>query len=275
MFRDPLIVPGLALTNSLLLGKRPAYTGAVRQFGARSEGVALYQVLLAEDSPACQLIVRHALDKSEIELTVSPTMAEALAVIDQRGQALSLVILDLNLPDGDGLAILNSLQTDERTLEIPVILLTNKSDLASKVSAFSLGAEDYLIKPIDPIELWIRVKTRLKKIQTRKKHVEHIRRGDLTINMPLMRVSIPDSGGPKDLELTGKEFKILAYLAQNENQIYSRSQLVQAIWGDATHVIERTIDSHICGLRRKLGALAFHVENVQGAGYRFVSKSAV
>lgn len=232
----------------------------------------MYHILLVEDTEASYLIAKRALAKPEIDLKWCQTIAEAIKDIDHREEPIDLVLLDLLLPDGDGLTVLNHIQNIEELREVPVLLLTSKEDLASKISTFSLGAEDYLIKPINPIELWARVETRLKKSMARKKNRDVIKRGGLIINIPLMQVTAQKGEDRSKIELTGKEFRILAFLAQNENYVFTRTQLVKAIWGEATHVVERTVDSHICGLRRKLGEHAFHVENISGAGYRFVGK---
>lgn len=233
----------------------------------------MYNILLVEDSETCHYVANRALSKPDIELTWNQSIQQAIQTLDSHKTDFDLVLLDLVLADGDGLTVLNHMQGSEELRDIPVLLLTSKEDLASKVSAFSMGADDYLTKPIHAAELWVRVETRLRKSILRKKPRDIIKRGNISINISLMRVTIQENGVNRDGELTSKEFKILAYLMQNENRLFTRGQLVKAIWGKATHVIERTVDSHVCGLRRKLGNQAHYIENIPGAGYRFIDRT--
>lgn len=229
----------------------------------------MYRILLVEDSAPCYTVASRALAKPEVEITWAKTVSEALGTIEQNGHSIDLVLLDLMLPDGDGLAVLDHLQNQDAFREIPVLLLTGKEDLASKVSAFSLGADDYITKPINPMELWARVEGRLRKNADRKGKTDHIKRGDLVIDLPILKASLRHGNELRDLDLTAKEFKILVALVKNEAKVLGRADLVKAVWGDSTHVISRTVDSHICGLRRKLGAHAHYIENIPGTGYRF------
>ncbi|NJL24672.1 MAG: response regulator transcription factor [Calothrix sp. SM1_5_4] len=227
---------------------------------------AMHNILLVEDSEECRLIVNKTLNHPELTIVNAVTMTEALSHLQKGSIRFDLVLLDLGLPDGNGLDLLSFLQEDN--LDIPVYLMTSKEDLASKVSAFSLGAEDYLTKPVNPIELRARVEMRLRKNAKQKHKAETFRRGSLLVNVPMMKVSVVDGTSERAISLTAKEFRILTFLLQHEGRVYSRGQLLEALWGDNTHVIERTIDSHICGLRKKLGKVGHYIENVPGAGYR-------
>lgn len=229
-------------------------------------------VLLVEDSPTCQMIVSKAVSGPELTLHWAKSVQEGHQYLTDKTGDIDLVLLDLGLPDGDGLTLLDSLQKDPAFREIPVLLLTSREDLASKVSAFSLGADDYLTKPIDPIELRARIDMRIKKMAQTKRGTELLKRAGLTIDIPLMRVTVKENSSDRQLDLTAKEFKILAFLVKNENKVYSRSDLIKSIWGDSTHIVERTVDSHICALRRKMGTLGEHIENIPGSGYRFIAK---
>jgi len=160
--------------------------------------------------------------------------------------------------------------------ETPVFFLSSKAELDSKVTAFNLGADDYIVKPINPVELRARVEMRLKKSKSVVTDV--VVRGDLTIELSLLKGSRMIDGSSRDMQLTAKEFKILAFLVQNENKVFSRANVVEAVWGGGLHVLDRTVDSHIYGLRKKMGPIAYYVDCIPGAGYRFIApniKSAV
>jgi DNA-binding response OmpR family regulator len=227
----------------------------------------LKQVLLVEDSEECRLVVQRALANTNFELVGISSYQEALSIIKARGAQFDLVILEVILADGDGFKILDALRAAGMSYETPVFFLTRESELSSKLTAFSLGADDYLVKPINPIELRARVEVRLKKAGRTSSDVRI--RGDLLINTSLLRASRRANKTFHDLGLTSKEFKILSFLVQNEGQVFSRSELVKVLWDKDVHILDRTIDSHIYGLRKKMGPLSHCIESIAGAGYRF------
>lgn len=226
----------------------------------------MHTALVIEDSELCRTVVSKTLEKCSMTVTAATTFAEASRRVESG--SYDLVFLDLVLPDGDGLNLLSALENNPANRDAQVFILSTKEDLATKVLAFNLGVDDYLVKPVNPVELKARVEMRLRKIDAKRRENEKIRLGRLTIHLPQMMVFRSENGSDECLPLTTKEFKILSYLALNRGRIFSRADLMKAIWGESTHVIERTIDSHICALRRKLGDDAFHIDCVSGAGYR-------
>lgn len=229
----------------------------------------MHNVVLVEDSEEYQLIVSRSLANAGIELHIASSYREVAKVVSHLGRSkIDLAILDLVLPDGDGFQVLEDLRRAGMTRETPVFFLSSQTELDSKVTAFNLGADDYIVKPINPVELRARVEMRLKKSKSAVTDI--LVRGDLTIEMSLLRGSRRMDGVLKDMQLTAKEFKILAFLVQNENKVFSRANVVEAVWGAGLHVLDRTVDSHIYGLRKKLGPIANYVDCIPGAGYRFV-----
>lgn len=233
------------------------------------------RVLLIEDSSTSQLIVAGALSGSEIALDWVKTVSEAKRYLEHIQAVVDLIILDLILPDGDGISLLGQIRSDQRFRTTPVLLLTGKEDISSKLSAFSLGADDYLTKPINPLELRARIDMHLRKVAQNRREQDVLRRGGLSINVPLMRVFVGEGAEQTTIELTAKEFRILTFLAKHEGVVYSRTDLIKHVWGDSTHVVKRTVDSHVCGLRKKLGPFASYIENVTGSGYRFVVSNTI
>ena len=228
-------------------------------------------ILLVEDDLSSQLVVKAALSDPELNLTCASTLSEAKSLTDD-GTLFDLILLDIRLPDGLGLELLGDWRRTNRHQATPVMLLTGDQDIDSKLEAFNLGAEDYLVKPINPRELKGRVDLRLRKSTQGKPAVEVLRKGQLTLNFPLLRATINEEGQEMPVDLTAKEFRLLAILAQHEGHTFTRQELVQEIWGRDTFVVARTVDSHICGARRKLGITGSYIQSVTGQGYRFMVK---
>lgn len=224
-------------------------------------------ILLVEDSEECQISVRRALQNGAVTLTALNTRDEARSFMKKNNRQIDLAILDLSLPDGDGFQVLEDLREAGMPELTPVFFLTSKSDLEAKVMAFQLGADDYLVKPVSPVELRMRVESRLKKSNGLLS--ETITRGELLIEIKHLRASRLGKDGPVDLSLTAKEFKILSFLVRHENQLFTRTELVSSVWGKNVNVLDRTVDSHIYGLRKKMGSLASYIECVPNAGYQF------
>jgi len=180
-----------------------------------------------------------------------------------------LIILDLSLPDQNGLNLCARIQSSNDLRDIPVIILTANADVQTKVAAFSLGVEDYVVKPFDLLEFRARVEAKLKKIQKHKQRDEVVTRGQLQLNLSRQKAYDTNSNPPKDLGLSPLEFKLLYQLTRHDEQILSRNRLLDLVWGDSTEVLDRTVDAHISVLRKKLGTLSSHIESIAGEGYRF------
>jgi two-component system, OmpR family, phosphate regulon response regulator PhoB len=232
------------------------------------------KVLVIEDSESCRLIASRALRSEQIDVTSVPSMREAQDLLKRTDVFFDLILLDFLLPDGDGLGFLDQLSQDPRYANTPVLIWTGREDLATKVSAFSLGAEDFLVKPISPLELRARVEMRLRKLNSKPttNSATLLDFGDLRLDLSKLNTRVVEAGQEQAVDLTAKEFKILALLAQNPGRIFSRQEIVQEVWGQGTHVVDRTVDSHVCGARKKLGQRGDHIECVAGSGYRFQVK---
>lgn len=227
------------------------------------------RVLAVEDDIICQSLIACALEGQGIQLSMATTLSEAKNLLNG-SLPYDLVLLDLVLPDGEGITFLEFMQKTEQFRLIPVVLFTVKSDLDTKLAAFGLGADDYLTKPINPLELRARVDLRIRKCELRRREMDLLTLGGLAINLPLMQAYQIVNSTQVPIDLTSKEFKILTILGKNTGRIFSRSELIRLVWGTKTHVVERTVDSHVCGLRKKLGSYSHYVENVIGEGYRLV-----
>jgi DNA-binding response OmpR family regulator len=234
------------------------------------------QILLIEDSPEYQVIVKAALKDRAIVTCVSEANAAQAAISHMN---FDMILLDVGLPGKDGLLLCEELRQDERLRGTPILLVTGRKETSDLVLGFEAGADDYICKPFHPDELRARVAARLKKHEEMKAQVasgaaaqqgpEQFTKGELCFMVWRQAVSEKTAGRDRDLELTPNEFKILYHLAKNESRILSRSEILREVWGENLHVVERTVDKHICSLRRKMGQLASYVASVPGEGYTF------
>jgi two-component system phosphate regulon response regulator PhoB/two-component system alkaline phosphatase synthesis response regulator PhoP len=175
-----------------------------------------------------------------------------------------LIILDLMLPDMDGLEICKQLKGDDRFASIPIIMLTARGEETDKVLGLELGADDYVTKPFSNRELVARVKAVLRRRSSQEATAKINIGTSLTIDTDRYEVR---SDGRK-VDLTPTEFKILTLLASNIGRVFSRDQILDHLWGHEKAVIDRTVDVHIRNLREKLGKSARLIKNIRGIGYK-------
>jgi DNA-binding response OmpR family regulator len=181
-------------------------------------------------------------------------------------QLPDLLVLDLMLPDGDGLEICKSLKKEARTRPLPILMLTAKGEKPDIVLGLEFGADDYMVKPFSPAELVARVKAILRR--SRKPGPgddDLIRVGpDLAIDPGRHTALVGDQA----VALTSTEFSILLILSRNPGWVFTREKILDALWGDEKDVIDRTVDVHIKHLREKLGTAGAKIKNIRGVGYK-------
>lgn len=175
-----------------------------------------------------------------------------------------LLILDLMLPDEDGLEICKNIKQKEEMSHIPIIILSAKGEESDKVVGLELGADDYVTKPFSPRELVARVKAVLRR-QGDKEESKRLFVGDeIVIDLKRYEVSV----GTEKVNLTPTEFKLLRLMASKKGMVFSREQILDYLWGSEKAVIDRTVDMHVKNLRKKLGDGANYIKNVRGIGYK-------
>lgn len=175
-----------------------------------------------------------------------------------------LVILDLMLPDIDGLEICKRLKSDNEFSSIPIIMLTAKGEETDKIVGLELGADDYVTKPFSPKELVARVKAVLRRPSSEAKS-KNIKVGKV-LNIDLGKYKVTVEG--KTVELTLTEFKILQLLASKKGWVFTRDKILDYLWGQEKIVIDRTVDVHVKNLREKIGKASKFIKNVRGVGYK-------
>jgi DNA-binding response OmpR family regulator len=220
------------------------------------------RILVVEDEMRIARNLRDYLEVAGFDVTVAGDGGAALA--SARGERPDLVVLDLGLPDMDGLDVARELR---RTSTIPIVMLTARGEETDRVVGLELGADDYLVKPFSPKELVARVRAVLRRTSGAV-DVEVLRAADVEVDLPKMRARV--AGRPVDL--TPTEFQLLAALAREPGRVFTRSQLQDALHGTAVDTYERAIDAHVKNLRRKIErepARPRYVLTVHGVGYRF------
>jgi two-component system phosphate regulon response regulator PhoB len=179
-----------------------------------------------------------------------------------------LIVLDVMMPELDGLEVCKLLRRDPATAALPIIMLTARAGEIDRVLGLELGADDYVTKPFSQRELVLRVRKLLARGKNSEAPAERLVFGDLTVDIPRHQVSWKGNA----LDLTATEFKLLTTLAERRGRVQSRDQLLRDVWGYDSMIDTRTVDTHMRRLREKLGAAAQHLDTVRGVGYRFVDQ---
>ncbi len=177
-----------------------------------------------------------------------------------------LVILDIMLPGIDGLEICRMLKNRSRTSSIPIIMLTAKASEADVVVGLEIGADDYIVKPFSPREMVARVKSLLRRVNSKEAREPKLEIGPISLNSERYEVTV----NGKRIDLTTTEFKILEVLLEKRGSVFTRDQLLKKkrLWGDDKLVYDRTIDVHIKNLREKLGKAGNMIKTIRGIGYK-------
>jgi DNA-binding response OmpR family regulator len=224
------------------------------------------KILVVDDEPEAVELVEFNLKQAGFDVAVAADGAEALK--KARGLMPSLIVLDLMLPEVDGLEVCKMLRRDSATAKVPIIMLTAKAAEIDRILGLELGADDYITKPFSPRELVLRVKRILQRGQAPDQEQERLKFGELLIDGPRHLVNWRG----KKVDLTATEFKLLMLLAQRRGRVQSRDQLLRDVWDYQSAIDTRTVDTHMRRLREKLGAASKYLDTVRGVGYRFVEE---
>lgn len=219
-------------------------------------------VAIIDDEPDILELVSLHLNRAGFQTETFTTAADFYDFLKRRTP--DLIILDLMLPDVDGIDVCRFLKGHSDYSRIPIIMLTAKAEEADRVLGLELGADDYVTKPFSPRELVARVRSVLRRLETGATEERLVIGGILSINPKRHEVEVEG----KRVLLTTTEFRLLLALAQKPGWVFSRNQLLDELWGEEKAVIDRTIDVHIKHLRAKLGRAGQLIQNVRGIGYK-------
>jgi DNA-binding response OmpR family regulator len=224
------------------------------------------KILVVDDEPEAIELVEFNLKQAGFDVVAAADGAEALK--KARATLPGLILLDLMLPEIEGLEVCKMLRRDPATANIPIIMVTAKAAEIDRIIGLELGADDYITKPFSPRELVLRVKKILERGQAKENAPDRFEFGGLSIDGPRHLVSWRG----KRIELTATEFKLLSILAQRRGRVQSREQLLRDVWEYNSLIDTRTVDTHMRRLREKLGPASKYLDTVRGVGYRFVDE---
>jgi len=225
------------------------------------------RILVVDDEPDAVELVEFNLKAAGFDVLTASDGDEALK--KARTALPNIIVLDLMLPEVDGLEVCKILRRDPATAGIPILMLTAKAAEIDRVLGLELGADDYVTKPFSPRELVLRLKGLLRRREIPEEKSDLIRINGLSIDIPKHLVLV----NGKRVELTATEFKLLTLLAQRRGRVQSREQLLRDVWEYDNLIDTRTVDTHMRRLREKLGRAAKHLDTVRGVGYRFLEES--
>jgi two-component system, OmpR family, phosphate regulon response regulator PhoB len=219
------------------------------------------KILVIEDEKALADVLGYNLRREGYEVTLAHDGQEGLKA--SQAKAHDLVILDLMLPTMSGMDVLREFRSNEKTRDIPIIILTAKSEEADQLVGFNLGADDYVTKPFSVKVLLQRIKAVRRRAEGAIEPEDQLAHGAVRIDRTRHRAFVDN----RELDLTPTEFRLLETMLKHPGRAFTRQQLMDASIGEGAVVLERTIDVHIKTLRRKMGEVE-HVETVRGVGYR-------
>lgn len=222
-----------------------------------------YSLLLVDDDPEILTLLQAQFKDEPFDIFTAPEGASALSLI--RNQKPDLIVLDVRMPGLSGLEICRFLKADKNTREIPIIILSARSDEIDRVLGLEFGADDYVTKPFNSQELILRIHNVLRRVYKGGEVSEGFTQGDLTVDFLKHEVTVKG----ELIQLTLTEFKLLSSLLETVGQVKTREYLLENIWDHSDGVFSRTIDTHIQRLRTKLKDAGDHIETVRGVGYRF------
>jgi two-component system phosphate regulon response regulator PhoB len=227
------------------------------------------EILCIEDNLETAIMVRETLKAYHV--THAATLKDAEVALSQK--SFDLILLDLNRPDGDGLRYLAEKYSDH-TLNLnktPLFVLSGQSEISSKVMAFAMGVDDYISKPFHQAELRARVEAKLRKHNEQTTEQEVVQIANMKLDLGRQKVTIRTGPSEEELQLTRLEFKLLTKFMKHPERVFARDYLIENIWGTSTNITDRTVDTHIAHLRKKILNSSVKIETVMGEGYRLKS----
>lgn len=222
-------------------------------------------ILIVDDEVAIRDMLRTALEMADYTCIEASNTQDALAlVIDEKP---SLILLDWMLPDTSGIDLARRLKKDDLSSDIPIIMLTAKSEEDNKIQGLNIGADDYITKPFSPRELVARLKAVLRRTEGAA-ILTPIEVEGLRMN-PIGHVVTIDE---QPIQMGPTEYRLLEFFLTHQDRVYTRGQLLDHVWGGNVYVEERTVDVHIRRLRKALNRHDHFIQTVRGTGYRFSAK---
>ena len=225
------------------------------------------RILVVEDEPAIAELIAVNLQHGGFEAVVAQDSVTAQRELD--AELPDAILLDWMLPGQSGLSLARQWRKQERTKNIPILMLTARGDEPDKVAGLDAGADDYITKPFSTQEMLARIRAVLRR-RAPASSSDAVAVGELLLDADTHRISFKN----QDLRLGPTEFKLLHFFMKHAERVHSRSSLLDKVWGDHVFIEERTVDVHVKRLREALGAAGSMVETVRGSGYRLTVHAA-
>lgn len=219
------------------------------------------KILIVEDEVDVANLVAHHLRGAGFSVEIVNNGRAALNLI--KSQPPALVVLDLMLPEVSGLDLCRIMKSDARTNNIPIIMLSAKTEEIDRVLGFELGADDYVVKPFSPREFVLRIRAILRR-RSQDDEPDLLRAGDLVLDRSRHEVRVAD----RVIDCTATEFRLLTILMERQGRVQARDRLLTDVWGYDSVIDTRTVDTHMRRLRDKLGSHGRFIETIRGFGYR-------
>lgn len=226
----------------------------------------MQRILVVEDSRESFELIRRTLDTS-YELVWAQNIFQAQGAL--RTSSFGLILLDLHLPDGDGLGLCSMLNADESITQAPIFILSARTSVPEKLMAFTVGADDFITKPFHPEELKARIDGKLRKRTEKQAHASVIEVGGIRLDQMTHQVTVETDETPLAIDLTSLEFRLLSFFIRSRNRAVSRNEILDEVWGKDCHVFSRNVDTHVSKIKKKLGHYGDYLTSEHGIGYRF------
>jgi two-component system phosphate regulon response regulator PhoB len=224
-------------------------------------------ILVIEDEEDVSDLIRYHLKKAKLRVIVAADGVEGLSLAV--AECPDAIILDIMLPRLNGFEVAKKLKANERTADIPLLILSAKGESESRIKGLELGADDYLPKPFSPRELLLRIQSLLKRARPAV-DPELAASGPFILDRTTLKVMLDG----QRIDLTSTEFRLLSLLIGKAGAIQTRDELLHEVWGYRSTVDTRTVDTHMRRLREKLGLYSAYLETIRGEGYRFMIPNA-
>lgn len=228
----------------------------------------MFTILIVEDDSAIRDMLEMFLTSKKYEVTVTENGKQAFDVLAE--MTPDIMLLDWMLPDTDGTTLLRHIRNNSIHQKLAVLMLTARAEEADKIKGLDVGADDYMTKPVSLQELDARIRALIRRAQGLNEH-NLIQRGDISVDPENQKLTI--NGDPVKIGIT--EFRLLHFFMINSNRLYTRTQLLDSVWGQSAFIEERTVDTHIMRLRKTLKPFGVdsRLETIRGVGYRFVDSA--
>lgn len=228
---------------------------------------SMKKILVLEDD-RIQIDLVNAVLREDYSLIFANRIEDADTML--MNHSFDMFMIDLSLPDGNGLNFCTKIRNDKSYQKIPIFIISSNTDVYTKIASLELGADDYITKPVHPIELKTKIKNKFKRLndEAGSSNFYKIDKFNIDYEKRRLHVDLKD-GSTKEIELTNKEFDLFALLAKNEGRVFSRQDLIDKAWSKNINITDRVVDTHVASIRKKISPYSDYISSEYGIGYKF------